>query len=127
MKRKLSIEVEDIRLEEEEVRISKELAAVKAKRDEIRVQKNMKRQELVAANLDLLLALTPEHSCINCSDEKVDNAYVDNGAYRCTRCALLYAKEHGYVEFTVSTVLRPESAGVAVPVERGIRPRVRRG
>jgi GTP1/Obg family GTP-binding protein len=107
MKRKLSIEVEDIRLEEEEVRISKELAAVKAKRKEIEARKLERHRRVVTDNLDALLALTPDHSCINCSYNNAVNAFVDNGSYRCTRCALLRASEYKYVEFSASVVLRP--------------------
>jgi hypothetical protein len=94
-------EAELAALEGEESELEKKRKIFQAKKDEIgkrqydaRIRLVAAHGELVLQNVDLFLALTPEHAHRDCSDTNLSDIYEHDEP--CTRCLLLRSKRQRY-------------------------------
>jgi hypothetical protein len=82
-----------------------DLEAEIRRRQVVEMEDEKARKEKLAAfalqNIDVLLAMFPEHSRNTCSDLMLNNGLHScaNGGFRCTRCFLLGCKQQNYWPF----------------------------
>lgn len=78
--------------------LREELVTRKVEYNKSENEKREVRRQLVLTNVDLLLALAPEHNRSDCSDTNLKNATNDHQShcYRCLRCQLLYLKTQNW-------------------------------
>jgi hypothetical protein len=63
----------------------------------------MLRADFLLANVDALIAVTPDHSRTSCDDGSLGNSYTNDMGYpRCVRCFLLDAKRTNYWDAQVA-------------------------
>lgn len=71
-----------------------ELQARKERLKAEQAERDRRRCQIVVENIDVFLALSPNHDRTSCSDADPCNA----SRVRCTRCVLLAAKREGYLD-----------------------------